>query len=129
MVGFKSFAALEFRRSNWCVGFRRGTIHNSGAEVEGFRKRINRLRQIPNWRLRVRFLSGGGYPLPPYFGHQYQNKGLRSIHRRINIKTKDLTWVGGHLFSLSATLAYVYENVVATNFNLIAVHADAWIHA
>jgi hypothetical protein len=127
MVGFKSFAALEFRRSNWCVGFRRGTIHNSGPEVEGFRKRINRLRQMPNWRLSTRFLSGWP-PLPLCFCYEYQNKGLTATNFAKNIILKDLTWVGGHLFSLSRALAYVYENVVAADLNLIAVHPDAWIH-
>jgi hypothetical protein len=63
-----------------------------------------------------------------YFLQSITNKGVRSIHRRMNIKTKDLTCRRGDLFSLSVALAYVYENVVAANFDRIAVHAYRWIH-
>src|SRR5579864_4057194 len=30
-------------------------------------------------------------PPPPYYAHQYQNKGVRSLDRVMNIKTKDLS--------------------------------------
>ena len=36
--------------------------------------------------------------------------------------------MGGHSLSLSAALAYVYENIVAADFDLIAVNADTRIH-
>jgi hypothetical protein len=34
-------------------------------------------------------------PPPPCYAHQCQNKGVRSVHRRINIKTKDLARMKG----------------------------------
>jgi hypothetical protein len=52
--------------------------------------------------------------LPACLCYEYQNKGL-------NFK-----W--GHLFPLSAMLAYVYENIVATDFDLVAIDADGGIH-
>ena len=34
--------------------------------------------------------SGYSTPSPPYNSHQYQNKPVSSLNRRINVRTKDL---------------------------------------
>lgn len=60
--------------------------------------------------------------------YEHENTGLSAEHLGNFLILKNLAWYASRPFRLSAALPYVYENIVASDFNLVAILANARIH-